>query len=383
VSQSWQSTLERWVNAELVDTTTATRIRQFEASQEKPGQLRWPILIAIALGALMLGAGILLFVSSHWDELSPGQRFSLVLLLVAIFHVAGAVLADRFSALSIGLHAVGTISLGAGIFLAAQIFNLQEHWPGGILLWAIGAAVAWVLLRDWTQASLLAILAPAWLASEWMDATERFRGPEHLLGRGLFLLAITYLSSLYGSNRSPFRRALGWIGGIALFPSAILTVSQPDWSYARTAVPVGLRVLGTLIGVAVPLALAYWLRKNDAWINAIAAIWVLASATLPFHTLSNESFLEYAWREIGPYVWCGVAALGLIAWGLRESRRERINLGVIGFGLTILTFYFSEVMDKLGRSGSLIGLGLLFLVLAWGLERTRRQLVAKVRGAAA
>jgi hypothetical protein len=51
--------------------------------------------------------------------------------------------------------------------------------------------------------------------------------------------------------------------------------------------------------------------------------------------------------------------------------------------LTVLLFYFSNVMDKLGRSASLIGLGLLFLMLAWGLERTRRSLVAKVKAATA
>jgi uncharacterized membrane protein len=49
----------------------------------------------------------------------------------------------------------------------------------------------------------------------------------------------------------------------------------------------------------------------------------------------------------------------------------------------VLIFYFSNVMDKLDRSASLMGLGLLFLILAWGLERTRRRLVAKVRAATA
>jgi hypothetical protein len=49
----------------------------------------------------------------------------------------------------------------------------------------------------------------------------------------------------------------------------------------------------------------------------------------------------------------------------------------------VLVFYFSQVMDKLGRSASLIGLGALFLALGWGLERTRRRLVARVKGAAA
>ena len=75
---------------------------------------------------------------------------------------------------------------------------------------------------------------------------------------------------------------------------------------------------------------------------------------------------------------CALGFIGLIVWGLMEARKERINLGVAGFALTVLFFYFSNVMDKLGRSASLIGLGLLFLLGGWLLERTRRQLVARL-----
>ena len=383
MAYNWQSNLERWTKAGLLDSAAAQRIRHFEASQEKSGHLRWPILIAIGLGALMMGAGVLLFVSAHWDTLSPGQRFALVLLLVAIFHLSAAGISERFSGLATVLHGVGTIALGAGIFLAAQIFNLQEHWPGGVLLWAIGAALAWAVLRDWLQASLLAILAPAWLASEWIDAAERFHTGEHILGRGLLLLSLTYLSAVYGTQSSTLRRALVWIGGLALFPSAVFAVAWSDWMTWRRGIPSSLLIMGWLIGLAVPLLIAYWLRHRDAWINGVAAAWVAVAATLPSHADNTESLLQFAWGQVGPYIWCAVAALGLVAWGLREFRRERINLGVIGFGLTVIVFYFSQVMDKLGRSASLIGMGLLFLVLGWVLEKTRRQLVAKVRGAAA
>jgi len=47
--------------------------------------------------------------------------------------------------------------------------------------------------------------------------------------------------------------------------------------------------------------------------------------------------------------------------------------------LTLIVFYFSEVFDKLGRSASLIGLGVLFLLGGWLLERLRRQLVQRSR----
>ena len=381
MAETWQSALRRWREAGLIDAPSAESIRKFEEAREQPRQFRWPILIAIGLGSLMLGAGVLLFVSAHWDELSPGQRFSLVLLLVSIFHVAGAVLSKRFEALSTALHGLGTIALGAGIFLSAQIFNLAEHWPGGVMLWAIGAWIGWALLRDWVQAALAAILTPAWLASEWIDATDRYGGSERVISQAILLLAVAYLGGLFGEHRGPVRRAMAWIGGIAIIPAAL--VSMPHAYYYNQLLSTKWLVIGLVLGFGLPLLLAVWLRGKAAWVNVVAACWVAVLAVLPEGTPNVESGLHYGIRIIGPYAWSGLASLALIAWGMMEARRERINLGIFGFGLTVLAFYFSEVMDKLGRSASLIGLGLLFLVLAWGLERTRRQLVAKVKGAAA
>jgi hypothetical protein len=59
--------------------------------------------------------------------------------------------------------------------------------------------------------------------------------------------------------------------------------------------------------------------------------------------------------------WEALGSVGLIAWGVREQRVERSNLGMLGFAASVLAFYFSSVMDKLGRSASLIGFGVLFL----------------------
>ena len=48
-----------------------------------------------------------------------------------------------------------------------------------------------------------------------------------------------------------------------------------------------------------------------------------------------------------------------------------------GFAITVLVFYCSSVMDRLGRSASLVGLGLLFLGGGWALEQGRRRLVTR------
>jgi MFS family permease len=379
-----EKALLRWTGAGVLDAASADRIRAFEARRGQSHGLRWPVLVAISLGGILLGSGVLLFVSAHWDSLSPASRFSLVLLLVAVFHVSGAVVAGRFAALATVLHAVGTVSLGAGIFMAGQIFHLQEHWPGGVMLWAIGAWLGWALLRDWPQAALAAVLTPAWLAGEWTVATGNLSGGDRILLQGLTLTAITYLSARLRGLETSVRRALGWIGGLALIPCAASLAESWSWR-ELPAVSGSLAIAGWTLSVLLPLGLAWWLRRSASWMNLVAALWVLVLATMSGvarHDVTGD-LLVPLWREAGRYLWYALGSVALIAWGLKEGRKERINLGIAGFALTVLFFYFSSVMDKLGRAASLIGLGLLFLAGGWLLERARRRLIARLTGGAA
>ena len=76
---SWDAALRRWTEAGLIDPGAAERIRSWERGRGTDPGARWPARLALGLGGLMVGAGILLFVAAHWDGLSPGQRFVLVL----------------------------------------------------------------------------------------------------------------------------------------------------------------------------------------------------------------------------------------------------------------------------------------------------------------
>lgn len=364
---AWESPLQRWIEAGLLDRDAAARIRAWETERPPGFSPRWPAWLALGLGGLLLGAGILLFVAAHWDGLGPAQRFLLVLVVVAGLHLAGAFTADRSPGLSAALHACGTVSLGGGIFLSGQIFHLQEHWPGGLALWAIGAWIGWWLLRQWPQAASGALLAPAWLAGEWIVATEHMRGGA-VLGTFLVLLALAYLGAEPSSARYAVpRRALVWIGALGFIPAALTLVLVSSGSRMDDALPVGLGVLGWIGAVGLPVAVGAVLRRSSLPPLGMAAIWVVAGAFLASQ------------GGVAPYLWCAVLAVGVIGWGVHDRRAERINLGIAGFALTVLVFYFSDVMDKLGRSASLIGLGLLFLGGGYLLEQTRRRLVATVR----
>ncbi len=372
MAESWESPLNRWVDAGLVDAAAAERIRGWEAAQPAAPSLRWPAWLALALGGVLLGAGMLLFVAAHWKALGPAQRYLLVIAAVGVLHLAGAAASERAPAVSAALHACGTIALGGGIFLSGQVFNLQEHWPGGLLLWAIGAWAGWFLLRQWPQVAMGALLAPAWLAGEWILATEGRRGGP-MLATFLLLTALAYLGAEPHSGRdAAVRRALLWLGGLAFLPAActlVLLANAP--SRADRPLPITLSVLGWAVAVLLPLAVGSVLRRENHLPLLAAAGWAVAGTLLA------------GYRGAIPYLWCAVMAVGVIWWGLRDRRPERINLGIAGFALTVLVFYFSDVMDKLGRSASLIGLGLLFLGGGYLLERTRRRLLSNFHGPAA
>jgi len=63
-----EETLRRWIRAGVLDEGTAERIRQYEASRQRPAGLRWQVLLALVLGAILLAAGVTLFVAAHWTN---------------------------------------------------------------------------------------------------------------------------------------------------------------------------------------------------------------------------------------------------------------------------------------------------------------------------
>ncbi|MCP9792262.1 DUF2157 domain-containing protein [Vulcanococcus limneticus Candia 3F8] len=380
MARSWQSQLERWRQAGLIEPATADAIRAWEQARPEPARLRIPVLVAIALGGVLVAAGLLLFVSTHWEALGPAQRFCLLLALVVGLHGGGAAVEERFPPLAVALHGVGTVTLGAGIFLAAQIFHLEAHWPLGLLLWAIGAGLGWALLRQWPQLALLALLVPAWLGSEWAVAVqERTNGLHHGAGdptalavpaAGLLLTCLSYLAAPIGAGpATPARRVLLWIGGLGLLPTALFWLVVSLWGGNTMPLPLPLAFFGWALALGGPLLMGWCLRGARAWPVAVALGWLLPSLAMAWGDQDAVGLFTYLWWAVG--------GLLLLAWGVAEGRSERINFGMALIALDVLAFYVSQVMGALGRSASLIGLGVLFLGGGWGLELLRRRLVAR------
>ena len=373
MNDSWQSSLARWIEAGVVDAALAARIRAWEAEHSAGARKSRLALISYGLGGLLLIAGVMLFVAAHWDDLSPAGRFALVLAMIAVTHAGGAFAVRSSAGLSATLHAVGTGALGAGIYLAGQIFNIAEHWPGALMLWSFGAAAGVLLLRQWPQVLWLALLAPAWLWGEWMGVQIR-----EMYGRGmkpaavgLLLLACTYLAARSTDLNVNWRRALAWLGAVMLIPATAMLASGifsawPLFGAPPEKLSMGWLIVGWTLAIALPLALAWFLRGRDAVWLFVALAWALV-------VLRVDTRVDAGKLAFNALLAAGAA--GIVLWGVTDRQRLAINVGVLGFALSVIFFYFSSIFDKLGRSLGLIGIGVIFIGGGWLLERMRRRLV--------
>lgn len=377
-SKSLSDQLRRWLQAELIDADVAEAIQRWEDSQLNQSKhssvrhLTVPIRLTILLGSLLLAAGLLLFVSAHWDQMPPLWRVSLLLFIVIALHAGGAWFSERFQLMALGLHAVGTMAFGAGVFLCAQIFHLDVLWSfrWGLLLWSFGAAAGWMLLRQWPQLALLSLLLPGWISALIIVEVDRFSSSEAdwavvPIAAGALLTALTYFTAPDRTPLTPARSVLMWIGGLALVPAAV------TWAVVATGMdlpalgqPLWLSLLVWVVTLGGPVILGWWLRPHRFWPLALAAIWMVLDLVIQVQGFSVLSF-----------AWWGVGSVGLMLWGSTEARAERVNIGIVLLATTLIGFYFTEVIGRFDRSLSLLGLGLFFLVGGWGLNRLRQALL--------
>ena len=377
-SKSLSDQLRRWLQAELIDADMAEAIQRWEDSQLNQSKhssvrhLTVPIRLTILLGSLLLAAGLLLFVSAHWDQMPPLWRVSLLLFIVIALHAGGAWFSERFQLMALGLHAVGTMAFGAGVFLCAQIFHLDVLWSfrWGLLLWSFGAAAGWMLLRQWPQLALLSLLLPGWISALIIVEVDRFSSSEAdwavvPIAAGALLTALTYFTAPDRTPLTPARSVLMWIGGLALVPAAV------TWAVVATGMdlpalgqPLWLSLLVWVVTLGGPVILGWWLRPHRFWPLALAAIWMVLDLVIQVQGFSVLSF-----------AWWGVGSVGLMLWGSTEARAERVNIGIVLLATTLIGFYFTEVIGRFDRSLSLLGLGMFFLVGGWGLNRLRQALL--------
>ncbi len=167
--------ISAWQSEQLISDQQATQIRARYAVGENPSG--WDKLIFPVMGAVVFGLGIILFFAYNWADLHKYQKLAVVFGSLLTVHGLGYYINRSVPAkkgLAEGMHVLGTMLFGAGIWLIAQIYHLDEHYPTGLLAWGLGALLfAWVL-PSVAQGLIAVVLFSLWSGVEIVDFRQTF-----------------------------------------------------------------------------------------------------------------------------------------------------------------------------------------------------------------
>lgn len=403
--------LEAWVSAGIIKPDQADAIRK-RYPEETPG-LPWGTIIFSSLGGVILGLGVILLFAYNWDKIPRFWKLALIFGVLGTVHSIAFLLhtrSERFKALGEALGLLGTMIFGAGIFLVAQIYHIEEHFPNAFIIWAIGAlAMAWAM-PSIAQGILAAVLVTVWCGSESLAFNDAMHtgpliivallGPLAYIKRSRILLAVlipAFLVSLlfvqagrhcesgilfstamnvavllvgmgilarrHGgfSESSPIFLFFGWVAFVIVlyvltFPEAAkdLLVFKHDQSSALSlAYWIGAGVL--CLGAWAFIAYTAIVRKKNLGTTTVDYLLPLTAILGIFYMLFNVHLT--GWAMAGPF---NLVFLALVVSMLaRGCRLAMLKPTVIG-SILLLVYAFSRYFDLFH---SLLERGLVFIVV--------------------
>jgi uncharacterized membrane protein len=374
----------RWRADGLVDDALAARIL---ARYPAPAERNWGRIVFSAIGAVLVGLGVILFFAYNWQQLPKAAKLALVIGGLAAAHGSALALARRPDAgrgLVEGLHVLGTMLFGAGIWLVAQIYHIDEHYPNAFLVWSIAAlAMAWAM-PSVVQALLALFLVSFWAGVELFD----FRTPVH----GAPLLVVLGILPLAWWRRSPALLfctlavlfavtafAAGAIHAKAVMPLLFLMgaaalaggAAAPGTAFPAAAGP--LRSVGLLVVLGCSYLLSFkdlvgMLHKVDFSKPGIVIYFAAAGLALA----GAAALLARGRSRLDAYRgWqLGLAALGvaIVLAGMFALDRGGGWLTLISFNVIVLGFAVLLILEGSAQlRPKLVGVGcLLFAMIAIG-----------------
>ncbi len=289
--------IDLWVSRGIIGAAEGDRIA---AAYGTPGmadarRARTLFFALCGLALLMFSAGLLLLIGYNWEALPRAARVGLVFTAVTLaFTASSAAYAHARPAAGELLAFVGTLFYGNAIWLLAQVYHIESHWPDGAMWWGLGALLVAHLLS-----SRITGLQAVALLTIWTLMEAGFYARRHLL----FLPALALLIWLAMRLRSAVLMVAS-LGSGALWITVMTgSAFRAPMIAAPMAALAGCAIHAAGIGIARP----GWPARAVQACGIVVILIALVPATFTeTHTVS------FSW--VGPiHTWGVGLAAGLLA----------------------------------------------------------------------
>ena len=179
--------LEVWrAGGILADDQPGRILDLYETSPEAAGRRRSLAMFALSsVAALMIGLAALLVVSYNWQAMSAAVKLTVIFGVLIGSYAVGFWLryGGQWRLTSEIVLFLACLFYGSAIWLIAQIFNIQSHYPDGIWFWALGVLPLALCLDTLLMHALYAVLLAVWVGTEILG----FPGMDPWLFHGFYV----------------------------------------------------------------------------------------------------------------------------------------------------------------------------------------------------
>ncbi len=361
--------------------------------QKEHYQTSRAVVVFSSFGAVLIGLGLLLFIGSNWDVMSPFLRIACLVTAYAAC-AAGAQIVEgkEWKGTAEALWLLTVLALGANIFLIGQIFNLTLTYWEGTLLWAIGAFTMGVARRQPAYGYIVApllLLTLGWVGGGggwFFDDELEFLVSDNGLRPLLPFIGICFVAAALLFRRSAetkvFAHAFSLLG--VLMFAVPLVVATVDSSLLKefffmtgTAKQIVIMSLGSLLVI---MALAFGESPSVNALRAGLGAGLVVSLALLLHsgdTLVIGEIVDQSVPAFALYILCVFSLSLVMAWvGIRTRSGQLINVSVLSTSFIVLIQYFSWSFEMLDSSVAFLLGGLILIGVSIVMERARRSLHA-------
>jgi uncharacterized membrane protein len=394
--ESFRDRLDResgsWVNDGLITPEQKARImaryprKASPAAKATSGRL---ITTLSVMGSVLVGVGLILFVASNWSEIPRWGKLAIIFGTMLGSYMAGYIMrygsdgrpSGHYPKAGAAIIFLGTIIYGAGIWLIAQIFHINAHYPNGVLMWAVGVLPLAYLLRfrSILMLGLLGLLL--WVGMEAsfdilnVSSYESFGIYAVLYGlAGLVLWGMGIAHRSYGGLKS-FSTSFIYLGVVATFTAGLFCTFD---IYDAPLGDKGLWIFyGVMAIVAVFGVLMSMFGERSGRPRAAEVVCIVAgvSIALGLAFLNAEGVMNEKLPVVIANNVYAVAVVGLVVIGYMTHSPAYINLGLLFFVIDVFARYFDLFFDLLPRSIFFIMGGVILLAGSIVLERKRRRVL--------
>ncbi|MEJ5277040.1 MAG: DUF2157 domain-containing protein [Thermogemmata sp.] len=175
---SWlHDELQAWRAEAILSEEQAQRILDlYETSSESAERQRLRgIFTLMAVAGLLVGLAVLLLIGYNWEKMLAWQKLVIIFGVILGTYTGGFYLRYNRKAQTASelVFFLGCLFYGAGIWLVAQIFHLNAHYPDGIWWWALGVLPFALCLDTLLLHALLVALLAIWAGTEVLGFSDR------------------------------------------------------------------------------------------------------------------------------------------------------------------------------------------------------------------